>query len=404
MHLIQPCVTYYFLYLTSLVTSSTLSSQVSEIDLNLSCSSINSTDCYPRIFEPTLKFKKIREGQELPPGLHVRMNIYTGEKEARLNVPMMEEDDISLYGFQPLSMETALITVQEEDSHQKPLQNQESIKSTASQERIRPPQSQSELQKFQNSIAMLKMRGSLFDQALEDLSELAHDIYYGREIAREDSILELLVCLTLGLELEDTPKGEINRERIAASILGSAFQNNPAALNEIDNAKKNIIYPSCTPNSANGIKEKGNFISIFRNKLEQEQDTYNLKIKITTLSRLLKSNYFRDLFLENKGMELLLAVFLKRGERFNTAKKKISELLTDNFLDESYGAQVNIWPKFQRSSKSFCEKSQNLFHDGCWEHHIEEFSTQVPTEDWPKDLLLAMKSRRPKKIPLKSEI
>ncbi|RKF61202.1 putative nucleotide exchange factor sil1 [Erysiphe neolycopersici] len=331
------------------------------------------------------------------------MNIYTGEKEARLNVPMMEEDDISLDGAQPLSMETALITAEEENNDQKYMQHEESIKITASQGKIQLPKSQSELQTFQSSIAILKMRGSLFDQALEDLSELAHDIYYGREIVREDSILELLVCLMLGLEPEDIPNREINRERTAASVLGSAFQNNPAAIEEIDNAKKNIIYPSCTPNLANKIEED-NFISIFRKKLEKEQDAHNLKIKITTLSRLLKSNHFRGLFLENEGMELILAVFLKRGENFNTVKKKISELLIDNFLDESYGAQVNIWPKLPRSSKRFCEKSKNLFHDGCWEHHIEEFSTQVPTEDWPKNLLLALKSRRPKKISLKTEI
>lgn len=401
MHLVQPCVTFYFLCLTSLVTSSTLSSPESKVDLNSSCTSINSFDGYPRIFEPTLKFKKIREGQELPPGLHVRMNIYTGEKEARLNVPMMEEDDTSGNDDQPLSLETALIKVDEEISHQKPLQYQEAI---ASQEKIQTPLSLSELQKFQNSIAMLKMKGPLFDQALEDLSELAHDIYYGREIAREDSILELLVCLTLGLALENIPKEEINRERTAASVLGSAFQNNPAAIKEINNVEKNIIYPSCTPNSANKNAKKDNFISIFRNKLEKEQDSHTLKIKIITLNRLLKSHKFRDLFLKNEGLELLLAIFLKEGENFNAVKKKISELLTDNFLDESYGAQTNIWPKYKRSSSTFCKQSQNRFHDGCWEHHIEEFSTQVPTEDWPKNLLLALKNRRPKRIPLEPEI
>ncbi|KAI6246923.1 Nucleotide exchange factor SIL1 [Erysiphe necator] len=404
MLIIQPFLTYYFLYYTQHVTCSAGSSQTSATDLNLSCSPMNSTDCYPRIFQPTLKFQKVRDGQELPPGLHVRMNIYTGEKEARLNIPMTEEDNTAGYDIQPVFKEMALTIFEEDDLHQKPMKNYASTKLTASHEKIPPPKSQSELQTFQNSIFILKTGGVLFDQALEDLSELAHDIYYGREIAREDLVLELLVCLTLGLERENTPNREINRERIAASILSSAFQNNPAAIKEISSVKRNIMYPSCISNSANEVKEKENFVSIFRSKLEQENDDHKLKSKISTISRLLKSESFRDLYLENEGMELLLAVFLKKGDNFNAVRKKIGELLIDNFLDESYGAEFNIWPKSQRSLKSFCEKHLNSVHDGCWEHHIEEFSAQVPAEDWPKKLLLALESRRPKKSPSKSEI
>ena len=36
------------------------------------------------IFEPTHEWKSIRRGQVIPPGLHVRMNMQTGEREAKL--------------------------------------------------------------------------------------------------------------------------------------------------------------------------------------------------------------------------------------------------------------------------------------------------------------------------------
>src|SRR3954447_6461627 len=40
--------------------------------------------CYPRAFAPTTDFTEVLEGQEIPPGLHVRMDFNTGKKEAKL--------------------------------------------------------------------------------------------------------------------------------------------------------------------------------------------------------------------------------------------------------------------------------------------------------------------------------
>jgi nucleotide exchange factor SIL1 len=52
------------------------------------CPSSEPASCYPRLFVPTLDFQPVREGQQLPPGLHIRLNVQTMEKEARLNVPI----------------------------------------------------------------------------------------------------------------------------------------------------------------------------------------------------------------------------------------------------------------------------------------------------------------------------
>lgn len=38
----------------------------------------------PPIFEPTHEFQTVPEGAILPPGLHIRINMVTGQKEARL--------------------------------------------------------------------------------------------------------------------------------------------------------------------------------------------------------------------------------------------------------------------------------------------------------------------------------
>src|SRR5690606_6751119 len=43
--------------------------------------------CYPAVFVPTDEFQRIYDDQEVPAGLHIRMNIYTGEKEAKKMAP-----------------------------------------------------------------------------------------------------------------------------------------------------------------------------------------------------------------------------------------------------------------------------------------------------------------------------
>ena len=46
-----------------------------------------------KIFQPTADWQTIQPGQGIPPGLHVRMNLQTGKKEAKL----MDGDDGSKY-------------------------------------------------------------------------------------------------------------------------------------------------------------------------------------------------------------------------------------------------------------------------------------------------------------------
>ncbi|KAK9452243.1 uncharacterized protein V1518DRAFT_410710 [Limtongia smithiae] len=41
-------------------------------------------ECYPVLFEPTEEFRPVLLGQEIPPGLHVRLNFETGMREAKL--------------------------------------------------------------------------------------------------------------------------------------------------------------------------------------------------------------------------------------------------------------------------------------------------------------------------------
>ena len=69
---------------------------VKESDVNVEVtknaeSSIDDEDL--EVFQPTAEWQTIQSGQGIPPGLHVRMNLQTGQKEAKL----MDGDDGSKY-------------------------------------------------------------------------------------------------------------------------------------------------------------------------------------------------------------------------------------------------------------------------------------------------------------------
>ncbi|KAI1001128.1 hypothetical protein K3495_g7069 [Podosphaera aphanis] len=371
----------------------------------LICSPSDSTDCYSRLFQPTEDFQNIREGQDIPQGLHVRMNIYTGEKEARLNIPTKEESEWDtaevIHG---VKAENSLVNVPQPEiqEQEQPVQRDPPMEPPKYDPVGKIPQPSpsdaDEVGRFQNALIVLKTDGHLFDQALDDLFELSHDLYYGVELAKDVSAVKKLICLTLRLGSDEKPAIRNSREDKAAAILGSALQNNPTALEEIGAHKEAIMYPSC----AKSEKRFDTFVSIFRNNLPDESATA-LKIKARVVNALMKDPSIRDSFLQDDVMELLLAIFLKRGEEFNIVRRKVSEILMDNFLDEALGAELEIWPTVIQSSPRACEAQDTRLNDGCWEHHIEAFAARVPKEQWPKDFLQALRNRRPREIP-KSEL
>ncbi|RDL38555.1 Uncharacterized protein BP5553_02895 [Venustampulla echinocandica] len=378
--------------------SSPSESPSSETDLI--CPTDNPTECYPRVFQPTKDFQVIREGQDIPGGLHVRMNVYEGVREARLNIPMEREEETIPEG---VSMEQAVAVVEHPEAEPEPepekpaLRDQVPIKPPGyeSAGKIPPPipdaENGDDMGTFQKALLTIKMEARAFDSALGDLSDLAHDIYYGVEIAKDGPVVEKLICLTVGSGSERMPSDTNERDRKAASILGAAIQNNPTALKEIAQFRSSVMYPTCGFEVlADKTQKQGNFVGMLRSRIGREKSPNALKAKLGAISGLLKEPGFRDEFLEKGGMELLLAIFLKNGEQFDPVRRKVGQLLMDNFLDEDLGAVVGIWPKGPVSGKKTCETKGKMLDDGCWEHHIEAFSNASPDEAWAKEVLVAL--------------
>lgn len=381
---------WLFLPTLARAVSSPAESPVASTDLI--CPTSNAAECYPRIFEPTKDFQTIKEGQDLPPGLHVRLNIYSGEKEARLNIPMEGEEGYDLSG---LPTEQSIVVVEQPESEpEKPaLRDQVPIQAPAYNDagKITPPvpAAGDEYGTFQKALLAIKMEARTIDEALDDLAELSHDIYYGVEIAKDGPVLEKLVCLTLGNGSEKVPATENGRDHKAASILASAIQNNPTALQEMSGYWKHIMYPTC------GLDKTAqkDFVTTLRSGLGSETNPSALKAKVAAISGLLREPKIRDEFLAKGGMELLLAIFLKKGEEFDVVRNKVGQLVMDNFLDEGMGAVLNVWPRMPASEAKVCEAAETMLGDGCWEHHVKAFAKNTKA-GWVKEFLAALKEQR----------
>ncbi|KAL2070827.1 hypothetical protein VTL71DRAFT_13853 [Oculimacula yallundae] len=387
--------------------------------VDLICSTTNTTDCYPKVFEPTKDFQNIREGQDLPPGLHVRMNIWSGEKEARLNIPMEGEegaiDGVLEIPVDQLPTEQSVIVVpqpEDPEPETKPVPPKDAPVYEAAG-KVSPPSPSSgsgdEITTFQKAMITIQMEARAFDSALDDLRELSHDIYYGLEITKDGPVLERLICLTLGYGTEKTPARENSRDHKAANIIASSIQNNPTALKEVADFWKMVMYPSCGPGEQSQIEsgkggsgaEKGppNFVSMLRAHLGREKDASALKAKVVAISGLLKEPLIRAPFLEKGGMELLLAIFLKKGEQFDSVRMKVAELVSDNFLDEGMGAELGVWPKMPRSEKAVCGRKERMLEDGCWEAHVEAFMegpSAKAEQEWAGAFLKGLGDQRTK--------
>ena len=400
---ISPRALLGFSCLVARTTSSSELSSSPSADTDLICSITDSTDCYPRLFQPTKDFQIIRQGQDIPPGLHVRMDIYSGEREARLNIPMEGEE-----GYSPGAVpEEQAIVIIEQPEDELLAEEQTAMKDRVPEEPPAydpagkvvppPPQASDELGAFQKAMIVMSVEGRSFDSALDDLNELAHDIYYGVEIAKSGPVLEKLVCLMLGQGTEKFPADMEKRDHKAASILASSIQNNLNALAEVAKFSGLVMYPNCGAEQMEAkTRGRGNFVAVLRGRLGKEKDPQTLKAKITAIRGLLKEPSVRKVFLHNGGMELLLAIFVKKGEQWDGVREKVAQLVMDNFLDDGMGATLGIWPKRPVAEAMLCETKGHMLEHGCWEHHVGSFLDKGPDAEWAKDFLKALGEQRKK--------
>ncbi|KAL8795543.1 MAG: hypothetical protein Q9195_001964 [Heterodermia aff. obscurata] len=198
----------------------------------LICPTVHASDCYPSTFQPTEEFQIVKDDQALPPGLHIRMNLATGIKEARLNVP------------EPEDVHSDLVIVEkpdDEDRHPEhidvgiddcmessdiPIQHDQIVLGEPSRVR-QPPFEPGEASAFDHSMSQLRNSSAAVNDlnaALITLQDLCHSGNWGLKLTKDSNVTQFLVHIFLDVSQQ------LSFRSGAALLLATAIQNNPEAL------------------------------------------------------------------------------------------------------------------------------------------------------------------------------
>ncbi|KAH0608140.1 uncharacterized protein H6S33_002192 [Morchella sextelata] len=271
------------------------------------------TNCYSKHFVPTNEFQIIHDDQVVPLGLHYRLNVETGLKEAKINVASDSDDDHTGVVVIPNKDEEAAIIDSPKPIPRAPISPDGAIKPPL-------PSSAGEALAFSDSLEVLlkhsKYSTSEITHALLSLEDLVHEIYWGLQVSAPKYVSPLLTLVS------NSPDPTIRST--AALVIGSALSNNPKAL------------ASATSDSS--VK----LIRTLLSSLERETDN-NVKARILyALNQAIKSPVTRAEFLTGQGLQTLHQLF-KNGDSEFMGKSAI--VIEDNFLNEDMRSDAEVMKK-----------------------------------------------------------
>lgn len=233
-----------------------IESLIVNTDGELICAPNNPTDCYPKIFEPTTEWQIIREGQDIPPGLHVRLNMENLAREAKFLDPSEETEGSSEL------MVNAEHNDNGDDSHQMTNEDQaneiqQKIKEFK-QAQGKSKASTADLNDFQSSVDEVQHHreggdASILSMALDTLIDLSHDIEFGVKLTQDSSVFRSLVDVSKSIQDEDL------QEKVYR-IMGSSLRNNPDAVNNVlknqDATFVEGLFDKLNTNASDAIKKR----------------------------------------------------------------------------------------------------------------------------------------------------
>lgn len=212
-----------------------------EATTELICHTQHASECYPAIFQPTERFQIVHDDQSISPGLHVRMNLATGLKEARLNIPEPDnapKADIVVVDNTPFRLAA------DEEAEAEPITPQ-GIQGQSKPDRdydyLRPSMDPEESSLFALETSKLRSSSVPTLETLSALTDLVHSYDWGLALAQDGSLIHKLIE-TLQPVIIQAPihksemfqpiitDGPVEIRSATALLLGTAIQNNPEAL------------------------------------------------------------------------------------------------------------------------------------------------------------------------------
>lgn len=264
-----------FNFQTALVVSGFLLalSRALIVDTNeeIICDPDSPSDCYPRLFVPTAEWQAIKPGQDIPPGLHVRMNVDTLTREAKILDPNEDTNNGSLE--EPVS-DLVVSDISQEEQQQQEAEILEEQKGSIQQKIVdaykdngqvpdkpKPHVSIEDLNDYESAVNQLSFffedRNTAFlSKALDVLVDLSHDIEFGMKLSRDQSIFDILQKISHNL----SPNEADLKEKIFR-IMGSTLRNNPEAVkNVLDKQSSSfmdaIFVELSSPENSDVIKKR----------------------------------------------------------------------------------------------------------------------------------------------------
>ena len=292
----------------------------------LICHTTLAAECYPAIFQPTEHFQRIHDDQSIPPGLHVRMNLATGLKEARLNVP--EPPGTSQAELVVIDDLPPRPSIEEDDPVVEIQELQDQSAPDAGYGRREPYYPAAfiteESSLFHSSITTLQSTTALSKRelpALSALQDLAHSIHWGVELARDSAVCQTLVS---AINPGSTASSEVRSA--AALLMGTAIHSNPDALEALLSHR----YSSEVGRAPAAI-----VIAALR---ELEQRDVMLKTRtVFLLSQLCQNTEQLHIFVHSGGLDTLLDLFetdqMTPGDDGNDKfRAKVANFIYDRIL------------------------------------------------------------------------
>ncbi|KAK6342889.1 hypothetical protein TWF718_008270 [Orbilia javanica] len=288
-------------------------------------------ECYPKTFVPTTTFLPVEVDQVIPPGLHVRLNIGTGGREAKIIDPN-ESEGTAVYVEKEKRAElkagmefSDLVVVPDQDINQDSVINaglgSNETDSTPPVQHI-PPEpdnykpnphlSNSDWETFNNAVAVLKesapQTSSLID-ALRKLSELSHEPEYGVKLI--EMSLQKLINIISSTAYTTSIRSS------AAITLGNSLQNNAVALSRVRKlfgtaTKDVVLHPLLT------------------SLLKNEDLILNRRLMFA-ISRTVRIHNGKQDFVALDGLGTLEKVYTMTNDL--PLRGKIAAFLQDEFLD-----------------------------------------------------------------------
>lgn len=252
------------------------------------------SDCYPRNFVPTTEWQPIKPGQDIPPGLHVRLNVDTLVKEAKLLDPNEDEkndssesaSDLVISDISPeeqQEQEAEILNEQKGSIKQKIIDAYKEKESSESSEKAvphsgKPHVSIEDLNDFDSAVNQLwfyldDKDTALLHKALDVLIELSHDIEFGVRLTKDSSIFAVLQNIS-----HNFPNDLADLKEKVFRIMGATLRNNPEAVKNVLDKQSSVFMDTLfmelsSPENSDIIKKR--LLGIIQGLTSDEHFNFN---------------------------------------------------------------------------------------------------------------------------------